>query len=74
MKVWELISPTDYRQNRLEGAPVYFAPIGPEARQNIRSVWNDLSGGAAEPLILQVNGRAVELPAFRNGVARASLL
>ncbi len=72
LQVWELVSPTDYRQNRLEGAPVYFAPIGPEARQSVRSVWNDLSGGNAEPLILQVKGRAVELPAFRNGVARAS--
>ncbi len=72
LQVWELISPTDYRQNRLEGAPVYFSPIGPEARQNISSVWNDLSGGVADPLILQVNGRAVELPEFRNGVARAS--
>lgn len=72
LEVWELISPTDYRQNRLEGAPVYFTPIGPEARQSIRSVWTDLAGGEAEPLILQVNGRAVELPAFRNGVARAN--
>ncbi len=72
LEVWELISPTDYRQNRLEGAPVYFTPIGPEARASIRSVWNDLAGGAADPLILQVNGRAVELPEFRNGVARAS--
>ncbi|CUH47464.1 AFG1-like ATPase [Ruegeria atlantica] len=72
LEVWELISPTDYRQNRLEGAPVYFTPIGPEARASIRSVWIDLAGGTADPLILQVNGRAVELPAFRNGVARAS--
>ncbi len=72
LQVWELVSPTDYRQNRLEGAPVYFTPIGPEARQNIRDVWTDLSGGAAEPLVLQVKGRSVELPAFRNGVARAT--
>ncbi|WP_171235190.1 cell division protein ZapE [Ruegeria sp. HKCCA6837] len=72
LRVWELVSPTDYRQNRLEGAPVYFSPIGPEARQNIREVWKDLAGGPAEPLVLQVNSRAVELPAFRNGVARAS--
>ncbi len=72
LEVWELISPTDYRQNRLEGSPVYFTPIGPEARDRIRSVWNDLSGGPAEPLALQVKGREVVLPAFRNGVARAS--
>ena len=72
LQVWELVSPTDYRQNRLEGAPVYFTPIGPEARQKLRDVWNDLAGGPADPLKLQVKGRAVELPAFRNGVARAS--
>ncbi|GGH33176.1 cell division protein ZapE [Cribrihabitans marinus] len=72
MVVWELTSPTDYRQDRLEGAQVYFTPIGPEARAAIRAVWTDLSGGAAEPLHLKVKGRDVVLPAFRNGVARAS--
>lgn len=72
LEVWELVSPTDYRQNRLEGSPVYFTPIGPEAREKIRGVWNDLSGGPAEELALQVKGREVVLPAFRNGVARAS--
>lgn len=72
LEVRELISPTDYRQNRLEGLPVYFSPIGPEARANIRAVWGDLSGGPAEPLGLKVNGREVEIPAFRNGVARAT--
>ncbi|MCA0907351.1 cell division protein ZapE [Ruegeria marisrubri] len=72
LRVWELVSPTDYRQNRLEGAPVYFTPIGPEARQKIKEVWTDLAGGPADPLVLHVKGRAVELPAFRNGVARAS--
>ena len=72
LEVWELISPTDYRQNRLEGSPVYFSPIGPEARDKIRGVWTDLTGGPAEPLALQVKGREVVLPAFRNGVARAS--
>ncbi|WP_425044516.1 cell division protein ZapE [Primorskyibacter sp. S87] len=70
--VWELASPTDYRQDRLEGARVYFTPIGPEARAEIRQVWQDLSGGPAEPLTLRVKGRDVTLPAFRNGVAKAS--
>ncbi len=35
MVVWELTSPTDYRQNRLAGAPVYFTPTGPAARAAI---------------------------------------
>lgn len=70
--VWELSSPTDYRQNRLSGMPVYFTPLGPEARQAMNDLWADFSGGQASPLILHVKGRDVELPAFRNGVGRAS--
>ncbi|MEX0281149.1 MAG: cell division protein ZapE [Arenibacterium sp.] len=72
MVVHQLVSPHDYRQNRLEGQQVYFSPIGPESRAAIRAVWQDLSGGPAEPLMLVVNKREVVLPAFRNGVARAT--
>ena len=71
MVVCELASPRDYRQNRLEGAQVYFTPIGPESRTAIEQVWQDLAGGPAEPLTLIVQKREVVLPAFRNGVARA---
>ncbi len=72
MVVWELISPNDYRQNRLSGAPVYFTPINADSRQKIREVWEHLSGGEAEKLVLKVKGREVEVPQFRNGVARAN--
>lgn len=72
MCVWELVSPNDYRQNRLQGEEVYFAPINADSRQKIREVWEHLSGGPAQPLILQVKGREVEIPQFRNGVARAT--
>ncbi len=72
MRVWELVSPNDYRQNRLAGNQVYFVQAGTEARSEIRAIWEDLSGGHAEPLALTVKGRQVTLPAFRNGVARAS--
>ena len=71
MVVWELASPTDYRQNRLSGSKVYFTPIGPGARAAIDRVWADLAGGAAGELVLHVKGREVVLPQFRNGVARA---
>ncbi|WP_299780193.1 cell division protein ZapE [uncultured Roseobacter sp.] len=71
MNVVELASPTDYRQDRLGGQPVYFTPINTDARAAMEAVWNDLAGGPGEPLILKVKGRDVELPAFRNGVARA---
>lgn len=70
MVVHELVSPTDYRQDRLGGQQVYFTPINAETRATMNDVWNDLAGGPGEPLILHVKGREVELPAFRNGVAR----
>lgn len=72
MNVRELISPTDYRRNRLQGERVYFTPISPATRDAIRAVWQDLSGGEAAPLTLHVKGREVTIPAFRNGVARAT--
>ncbi len=72
LTVHELASDTDYRQDRLEGEQVYFAPAGADARAKISAIWQSLTGGAAEPLVLRVKGRDVTLPAFRNGIARAS--
>ncbi len=71
MVVHEMISATDYRQNRLNGEQVYFLR-GHGARAAISEIWADLSGGSAEPLNVQVNGRDVEIPAFRNGIGRAT--
>ncbi|WP_299736000.1 cell division protein ZapE [uncultured Roseobacter sp.] len=71
MNVVELASPTDYRQDRLGGQPVYFTPVNAEARAAMDAVWDDLAGGKGEVLVLKVKGRDVEVPAFRNGVARA---
>jgi cell division protein ZapE len=72
MEVMELASPRDWRQDRLAGSPVYFTPNDRAAREAIGRVWDDLTdGGEAPPLVLTVQGRKVELPAFRNGVARA---
>ncbi|MFC4668770.1 cell division protein ZapE [Seohaeicola nanhaiensis] len=72
MEVRELVSPNDHRQGRLQGTQVYFTPIGPDSRAAVDKVWRDLAGGKAEPLVLVVNKREVVLPAFRNGVARAT--
>jgi cell division protein ZapE len=72
LEVLQLESPTDYRQHRLQGAQVYFHPAR-NATAEIGAMWTDLTGGAkADPLILQVNGRSLELPQFANGVGRAS--
>lgn len=69
--VRELSSDTDYRQGRLSGAQTYFAPNTAQARDQIRAIWRDFSGGNGAPLVLRVKGRDVEIPGFYNGVARA---
>lgn len=70
LTVSELISETDYRQNRLEGALRYFTPLGPASRAALDQIWEDLSGGDPDGLVLKVKGRQIDIPAFHNGVAR----
>ena len=70
--VQEMVSPTDYRQDKLAGSPTYFTPINDDSRARIASIWEDLTGGQAAPLALQVNKREVVIPGFHNGVARAA--
>ncbi len=72
MVVHEMLSETDYRQNRLAGAQSYFTPNTAEARAQMDAVWQDLTYGEASPHTLVVNKREVLIPAFHNGVARAS--
>ncbi|MEP4248081.1 cell division protein ZapE [Tateyamaria sp.] len=72
MQVWELASPTDYRQDRLSGSNTYFNPLGASARKQMDAIWSDLSGGDAQPLDIAIKGRTVTIPQFRNGVGRAS--
>lgn len=72
MVVRELESATDYRQHKLHGMQVYFTPADRTAKAAIEALWLDLTGGGGEgPLRLAVNGRTVELPDHRSGVARA---
>ncbi|WP_424967079.1 cell division protein ZapE [Dinoroseobacter sp. S375] len=68
--VHELVSETDYRQNRLTGAQRYFTPKGAEARAKLDAIWADLTGGENHPLTLTVKGRALEIPRYHNAVAR----
>ncbi|MEM6482871.1 MAG: cell division protein ZapE [Pseudomonadota bacterium] len=70
--VMELTSPTDYRQGRLEGSQTYFFPDNADARREIDTIWTDLTGGEGAPLTIVVNKRDIVLPAFHNGVARAT--
>ncbi|MDP4991224.1 MAG: cell division protein ZapE, partial [Marivita lacus] len=70
MVVHELTSPTDYRQDRLAGEQVYFAPNDSPAKEAINRIWTELTGGEQHSLTLHVQGRQIELPRFHNGVAR----
>lgn len=71
--VHELVSPKDYRQNRLAGAPTYFTPLNADARAGIEAIWTSFTDhGQPRPLVLNVKGREVDLPAVCSGVARAT--
>jgi cell division protein ZapE len=72
MEVRELASERDHRQDRLSGAQVYFAPADAAARGRIDALWQELTEGSEETLTLHVKGREIELPRYRNGMARAS--
>jgi cell division protein ZapE len=72
LEVHELASATDHRLDRLHGATVYHSPLGPAATAALDAAWASLARGPGQPLTLTVQGRAVTLPEYRNGVARAS--
>jgi cell division protein ZapE len=71
MEVLELDSARDYRLDRLSGASLYFAPLGPEADAEIRKLWRVMTGrekGERQPLT--VKGRELDVPEAAMGVAR----
>ena len=70
LTISELISETDYRQNRLEGAARYFTPLGATSRAALDQIWGDLSGRDPDGLVLKVKGREIDIPHFHNSVAR----
>lgn len=73
MEVYHLESPNDYRQHRLQGAEVFFAPADTRAAGAMEAMWADLTGGGpGGKLALTVNGRELVLEHVQNGVARAS--
>ena len=72
MEVVHLDHPVDYRQGRLAEAETYFQPANVEARRQMDEIFQNLTEGGAEPLLLRVKGREVEIPSFRNGVGRAA--
>jgi cell division protein ZapE len=71
MDVLRLDARTDYRLEKLRGAPVYHAPADTQADAALDDVWHKLTGGAEpKPSELQVRTRKVLVPAAAQGVAR----
>jgi cell division protein ZapE len=63
----------DYRLEKLEEAPVYVTPLGPEAKAALDRVWHRLTGtDRGRPTGLPLKGREIAVPEAELGVARFS--
>lgn len=73
LDVMKLDSGRDYRLQRLEAAPVYYAPLGSDADQAMDDAFDRLTLGAkARDCELDVGGRTLFVPREAAGVARFS--
>jgi cell division protein ZapE len=71
MDVLKLEARTDYRLEKLSGAPVYHTPHGAKADAAMDAAWNRLTDNApVQPQVLTVRTRKVDVPAAAAGVAR----
>lgn len=72
MQVYHLESPTDHRQGREGGRPVWFAPADREARLEMDDWWSDLTGDAvSEKLLLDIKGHTLEIEEYARRVGRS---
>ena len=73
MEVVELAARTDYRLEKLGGAPVWYVPADLAAEKALDDAWRRLTAGhIAQGLDLVVKGRIVRVPCASMGVARFS--
>lgn len=71
LEIIELDARRDYRLDRLGGAPVYHAPLGPEADAAMDRAWSTMIAGARERReTIVVKGRKIEAPRTARGIAR----
>jgi cell division protein ZapE len=71
LDVEELKAAKDFRLEKLAGRPLYFTPLGAQARAEMDKVWMSLTGVAGPgPLEIEVLGRKVVAPKAAMGVAR----
>lgn len=71
LTVYCLDSETDHRQNRLTDQQLYFQPLDKTTDFAVTHLWQELSGGKSEPLVIKRKGRDVIIPEFNNGVGKA---
>ena len=70
LDVLRLDARTDYRMEKLAGAPVYLVPADAAAHEALRDVFNRLTGHVpAHPAHFKVKGRDLSLPVTALGVA-----
>ncbi len=70
-EVRELASPTDYRLQHLTEAPVWHAPLGPNAEAAMDDAWRRLTLGAEpQSCTLTLKGRKLHVDREAAGVAR----
>ncbi|MFN0044413.1 MAG: cell division protein ZapE [Alphaproteobacteria bacterium] len=71
MDVVRLDARTDFRLEKLAGAPIYLTPSGPEASAALAKLFTQISGAARGAAAqLDVLGRALAVPQAAGGVAR----
>ncbi len=71
MAVMKLDARTDFRLEKLSGAPVYHTPADAAAHLSLTAAFKTLTGReSAPPRTLDVLGRAVAIPQAAQGVAR----
>ncbi len=73
MEIVELRARTDFRLEKLGGAPVWYVPADRAAEAALDEAWRRLTAGhAGEELDLKVKGRVIRVPCATLGVARFS--
>ena len=71
MEVMELVSPKDFRLEKLEGQRLYFAPLDGAASKALGAAFTRLTGFLqGQPMDLDVKGRTLKVPEAARGVAR----
>lgn len=73
LEVEELRAARDFRLEKLAGRPLYYTPLGAEARAQMDKAWRDLTGSSSSaPLEIEIKGRQFVIPHAAMGVARFS--